>query len=115
MHKLVILIEDSEEWQSGETEWPEFLHLAERMPGLRREAISRVEHSLFGGNFVQMHELFFDSLEDVERALTSPDGRSAGRLLQKMTGGHVALFFADHKEDDLVNIHKFRHPEERTA
>ena len=111
MHKLVILIESSEEWQAAEDLWPEFLHLVERMPGLRRETTSRVESSLLGSNYVLAHELFFDTLADAEGAMASPDGRLAGGLLQRMTGGRVALFFADHKEDDLENILKYRKQE----
>jgi uncharacterized protein (TIGR02118 family) len=116
MHKLVILIEQSEEWQAVEDAWPEFLRRVEEMPGLRREATSRVVQSLFGNSsYTKMHELFFDTLPDVERAMASPQGREAGRLLQRMTGGHLTLFFAEHKEDDLENILKSRHGESKTS
>jgi hypothetical protein len=54
-----------------------------------------------------MHELYFDSLQDLERAMASPQGREAGRLLQQMTSGRLTLFFADHKEDDLKNIRAY--------
>jgi hypothetical protein len=53
-----------------------------------------------------IHELYFDSLDAAQRAMASPHGRSAGQLLQKMTLGRMVLFFADHKEDELENIHK---------
>jgi len=111
MHKLVILIESSEEWQAAEGFWPEFLHLAEGMPGLKRETTSRVERRLLGANYALAHELFFDTLADAEAAMTSSNGRLAGSLLQRMTGGKLALFFADHKEDELENILKYRKPE----
>jgi hypothetical protein len=111
MHKLVILIEASEEWQAGEDTWPEFLHQVESMPGLRRETTSRVDRHLLGAQYVLAHELYFDSLPEAERAMASPQGRLAGGLLQRMTGGKVALFFADHKEDELKNILKYRKPE----
>ena len=109
MHKLVILIEALDDWVSFEDKWPEFLHISEEMPGLRREATSRVERVLYGGqSYVQMHELYFDTLQDMEKALASPQGRAAGQLLQQITGGRVVLFYADHKEDDLANIHKYK-------
>jgi hypothetical protein len=108
MHKLVILIESSSQWSDSEDLWPQFLHLVEGMPALRYEATSRVEQWLFGERkFVQAHELFFDTLTDIEQAMISPQGREAGRLLQQMTGGHVTLFFAEHKEDDLENIRQY--------
>lgn len=113
MHKLVILIEPVEDWAAFEETWPEFLHKVESMPGLRREAISRVEQYLFGDiPYQQMHELFFDSPEQARAAMASPEGREAGRLIQQMTGGRMALFFADHKEDDLENIQRYRRKDE---
>lgn len=107
MHKLVIMIEPLDDWQAFEEGWPQFLHLVERMPGLRREATSRVEAFLYGrGAYAMVHELFFDALPAAQQAMASPEGREAGRLLQEMTGGRMALFFAEHKEDELENIQR---------
>jgi uncharacterized protein (TIGR02118 family) len=109
MHKLVILIERLDDEAALDNAWPQFLHLAERMPGLRRESTSRVEDYLYGSSPVALvHELYFDSLEAAQAAMTSPAGRAAGRLLQAMTGGRMALFFAEHQEDELENIRKFQ-------
>ena len=109
MHKLVILIEPQEDWLRFETEWPAFLHLAEALPGLQREATSRVDAFLYGQSHChQMHELFFDSLASVENALASPEGQAAGKKLQQITGGRMTLFIAEHKEDNLENIRKFK-------
>ena len=109
MHKLVILIEPVADWQAFEKNWPAFLHQAEAMPGLVREATSRVENFLYGERPVALiHELFFRNLEEGQQAMASPPGRAAGRLLQQMTGGHMALFFAEHKEDNLANIRRYR-------
>ncbi len=109
MHKLVILIHSSPSWQEKEDDWPEFLHLAEAMPALRREATSRVERFLYGEPaIVHMHELFFDTLEQAESAMASIQGRQAGALLQRMSGGQMTLFIADHKEDDIANLLKYK-------
>jgi hypothetical protein len=109
MHKLVILIQPSETWRENEENWPKFLRLVESMPGLRRESTSRVENFLFGAAaYIQSHELFFDTLPEAEIALASPQGKAAGKLLQQMTGGNMVLFLADHKEDNLANIQKYR-------
>jgi hypothetical protein len=107
--KVVILIEPPDDPGLFEDRWPEFLHHVEALPGLRREATSRVDHYLFGPlPIFQMHELFFDSFPAAQAALASPAGQNAGRLLQAMTGGRMALFFADHKEDDLANIARYK-------
>ena len=112
MYKLVILIE-STAGMALEENWPQFLHWAERMPGLRREATSHIHRLLYGGQaYALVHELFFDTYADLQRGLVSPAGQQAGRLLQSMTGGRMSLLVADHIEDDLANIRKYRPPEE---
>ena len=109
MYKLVILVESQENWDHFEERWPEFLHLVESLPGLRREATSRVDVFLYGArSYAQMHELFFETRAEAEKALSSTDGQAAGVLLQQMSGGKMTLFFADHREDDLDNIQKHR-------
>jgi len=107
MHKLVILVDLPPEGAAFEEAWPQFLHLSERMPGLQREATSHVEYVLYGDyQPALMHELFFDSLDAVHQAMSSPEGRAAGEVLQRMSGGRLTLLIADHKEDDLENIRK---------
>ena len=109
MYKLVILLEPLDDWDEFEAAWPQFLHLVEKMPGLRREATSRIDKTLFGEKqYAQIHELFFDSPKAAEQALGSPEGQAAGKLLQRITRGQIGLYFADHKEDDMENIRKFR-------
>ena len=114
MHKLVILFESIDDWNAFEEQWPQFLHLAEEMPGLVREATSRVSRFLYGEPvYERMHELFFENYEAAEAAMVSTQGRETGRLLQQMSSGRMNLFLADHKEDDLENIRKYqRQPDE---
>ncbi|UCE00592.1 MAG: EthD family reductase [Chloroflexota bacterium] len=116
MHKLVIMIEEiPNEAQFDET-WPEFLHVSERMPGLVKEATCRVESSLYGSvRPILVHELYFDSLDELRAAMSSPEGRSTGELLQQMTAGRINLFIADHKEDLIENIQSFQHNENNAA
>ena len=109
MHKLVILIKEPDDWAVFDEAWPEFLMYAESMPGLRREVTCRVDSVLYGrSNIALIHELHFDTLKAVQEAMVSSAGRSAGRILQNMTEGRMTLFFADHKEDDIENIRKYR-------
>lgn len=107
MHKLVILVEPLADDAAFDEIWPQFLHIAEKMPGLQRETTSRIDGVLYGRyQCTMMHELYFDSLEVLQEAMKSPQGRTAGELLQKMTAGRLTLLLADHKEDDLENIRK---------
>jgi uncharacterized protein (TIGR02118 family) len=109
MYKLVILIESVIDWSAFDEAWPQFLHLVESMPALRREATCRVDAVLYGEYPVAfIHELYFDTLEDAHKAMASPQGRAAGKLLQEVTRGRMTLFFSDHKQDDIENIQKFK-------
>ncbi len=109
MYKLIILIESTNTAEFQDS-WPRFLHAAESMPGLRREATCRVNQVLFGDlRCALIHELYFDSYPALQSGLASDSGKEAGRLLQVMTGGVVRLLIADHAEDNLENIRKYRH------
>ncbi|MFH1908994.1 MAG: EthD family reductase [Chloroflexota bacterium] len=109
MHKLIILFESPENGravtyhneQAFQLGWQKFLGLAEKMPGLRRETVSRVAQRLFGkpeGGIALIHELLFDSKEALEAAMASPEGQAAGAFLQSFTGGKVVLLIAEHLE-----------------
>lgn len=114
MYKLIILVESTADPSFGDN-WPKFLHQAESIPGLRREATCRVNQVLFGDlPCALIHELYFDSYAALQFGLASIAGKEAGRLLQEMTRGRVRLLLADHTEDDLENILKYRN-EERDA
>jgi len=109
MHKLVIMIQTPEHPDLLEQGWPQVLHLLESMPGLRYETTSRVDSMLFGQPSLDfVHELYFDSRSDLQDAMASPQGREAGRVLQALTAGGLILFMADHKEDNLENIARYR-------
>jgi len=98
MHKLTILFEtDIPGFQAG---WQEFMALAEQIPGLRQEIISRPERLVAGGIGLPglVHDLVFDSRESLEQGLASPQGNAAGQFLQSFTGGRVTLFTAEHLE-----------------
>ena len=111
MHKLVILIDTAAETDEFQQLWPQFLHLAESMPGLQREATSRVSRVLVGGlSCSTIHELFFADAAALQKAMASPVGVQAGQLLQGMTRGRVILLIADHREDEAANLHQYRQP-----
>lgn len=109
MYKLMILIPPSIEDPVSDASWPEFLHAAESMPGLQREATVRVAASLYGAQEVGMlHELFFETLTDLQEAMRSPEGLSAGQIIQQITQGQMTLLIAEHREDDIENLRQHR-------
>jgi len=108
MHKLIILVE-STTTPDFHVFWPRFLHAAENIPGLRREATSRVSQVLYGDiQIALIHELYFESFPALQSGLASASGKAAGRILQEMTAGRVRLLVADHSEDDLDHIRQYR-------
>jgi uncharacterized protein (TIGR02118 family) len=89
--------------------FPQFLDLVEQMPGLIREAHSRVDEVLYGEFPAYMvFELHFDSKDALRKAMASPIGQQAGALLQQMTRGRMSLALAEHLEDDLENIRRYK-------
>lgn len=69
--------------------------LAARMPGLRRMEVARVIGSPMGESpYYLMAELYFDSLADLEAALSSPEGRAAGKDLMGFARDLVSLHIA---------------------
>jgi uncharacterized protein (TIGR02118 family) len=116
MYKLVILIEPQDDASDFDSGWPEFLHHSERMPGLLREATSRVDAVIYGQVPVSfMHELFFESAASAQQAMSSEQGRQAGQILQQITQGRMTLFFADHKEDDIENLRRYHDPDNEAS
>jgi uncharacterized protein (TIGR02118 family) len=108
MYKLIILIE-STTTPEFHVFWPRFLHAAEEIPGLKRESTSRISQVLYGNlQCAMVHELYFDSYASLKAGLSSESGKEAGRLLQEMTSGSVRLLIADHSQDDLENIRKYK-------
>jgi uncharacterized protein (TIGR02118 family) len=102
MYKLVILFLQSYiSPASFSMGWQKFLGLAEQMPGVRKEVVSDPDEIIFGPpnlQFKKMHELYFDSREDLEAALNSDAGQEAGKWLQTFTQGQCVLSISRHME-----------------
>jgi len=81
------------------------MHLSAQLPGLRYETNGEVMTKVFGRqSFKTIHELYFDSMNDIQMALRSPIGQKAGQVLQAITENRVTLLIADHTGDDVTNF-----------
>jgi len=101
MYKLVILFLPPFAWASFEPGWQKFLGLAEKMPGLRKEMVGDIDELVFGPpnmNYKKIHELYFDSRENLEVALKSEEGQKAGQWLHSFTQGRFILMIAKHMQ-----------------
>ncbi len=109
MYKLIILISPQQDSAIFHEQWPRFLRLAEQMPGVVREVTVNPHAHLYGRYRLEMaHELYFDTLKDLETAMLSPVGQAAGSVLQEITGRNVSLIIAEHLEDDLAHIQSLK-------
>ncbi|MBI3359495.1 MAG: EthD family reductase [Chloroflexi bacterium] len=102
MHKLVALFSPPLDITDFETRWAhEFVPLAEKMPGVRRVAVSRVTGGPVGpAPFYLVHEFFFDNRDALVAAMTSPEGVAAAHGLMSFAPDIVTLMFAEHMEED---------------
>lgn len=100
-YKLVILFKQPDDPDELRRRWSEeFVPLAERMPGLRRIAVSHVHGGPAGATpFSLIHELHFDGLMALTTAMASPEGVAAGQCLVRIARDSATLMFAEHQED----------------
>ncbi len=105
MYQLLLLIPLNVDLQTFDEGWPTFLEKAEQMPGLIRESVTRIDRCLFGQNYLQrIYCFYFEDQPALEKALLSPPGEEAGRILHEITGGNLILLNGEVKEDSLDHI-----------
>jgi uncharacterized protein (TIGR02118 family) len=102
MYKLIALFTTPADAGEFEAHWSgEFVPLAEKMPGLRRAVVSRIEGTPAGpAPYYLIHELYFDDRPALESAMASPEGTSAGQTLMSFAANDVTLLLAEHLEDE---------------
>ncbi|CEH30487.1 ethyl tert-butyl ether degradation protein EthD [Aneurinibacillus migulanus] len=70
--------------------------LAEKMPGLRKLEVNKVYGAPMGeSNLHLLAEMYFDNKEDLNAAMTSPEGKAAARDLMGFAGKIVSMHFAE--------------------
>ena len=119
MYKLVIVfLQSFTGAKSFAMGWQKFLGLAEQMPGLRKEVISDPDEVVFGPpnqKYRKVHELFFDSREDLDTALNSEAGQKAGQWLHSFTQGQFVLMISRHMEATPDDFKKEKQEPEESA
>jgi len=103
MYKMIILFEQPLEEALFQENWQKFMGMAEKMPRLRREVVSRIDQLVYskdGKQYNRIHELIFDSRDALEIALRSEPGKMSGKFLQEFTRGRIVIFTSEHLEAD---------------
>lgn len=102
MVKLTILYRTPVNDPTFDERYIKNLALMEKMPGIVRQQANVVLGSPSGQSpYSRILELYFDSMETLDQALTSPQGRAAGLDLMGFAGREVEMIFADVYEDFL--------------
>ena len=101
MYKMIILFEQPIDESAFQQQWQLFMGMAEKMPRLRKEVVSRIDKVVFsrdGKVYDRFHELIFDSRDSLEIALRSREGVTAGKFLQEFTSGRIMIMTSEHQE-----------------
>ena len=105
MYQLLVLIPVSVDINSFDEYWPSFLETAEKMPGLIKESVSRIDQCLYGQNHIRrIYSFSFKDKSSFEQALLSSAGEKAGDIIHEITAGLVILLGGDYQEDSLDRI-----------
>lgn len=101
MVKLLLLFKQPTDESTFESHYVNNLAALERMPGILRRQANMVLGSPMGkSTYYRMLEFYFNSFEDLDAALTSEAGLTAGRQLMQTVGDLVELVFVDVFEDN---------------
>ncbi len=72
------------------------LPLGRKYPGLRRVEITRITGAPLGDvRYYLMAEMYFDSRDAMDTALSSPEGKAVARDLMSFAANDVTIFFGD--------------------
>jgi uncharacterized protein (TIGR02118 family) len=104
VHKLMLLFRRPMDVETFETRWShDFVRAAEKMPEIRRVTVSRINGGLSNATDLHLvHEFYFDNFRSLRRAMASPNGQKAGKILMSFAAETVTLCFAEHWEDDCA-------------
>lgn len=73
--------------------------LVRKMPGLRRLEVARITGAPIGETkYHLMAEMYFDSLDALNAANASPEGKAAARDLMSFAADVVTLFYGEVEE-----------------
>ena len=100
MVKLIALYRKPEDTAAFDKHYDE-IHtpLVKKMPGLRKLEITRIAGSPIGeAKFYLMAEMYFDSMDAINAANASPEGKATARDLMSFAAPLVTLFFGEVKE-----------------
>jgi uncharacterized protein (TIGR02118 family) len=74
----------------------EHIPLAMKMPGLKRSEVSKITGSPMGqSEYYLIAELYFDDMEALKAAMSSPEGKASAKNLMGFAKDIVTMMFAE--------------------
>jgi hypothetical protein len=108
MYQMVIILPAALDINMFDEGWPEFLEMAEQMPGLIQESVTRFDQVLFGEADIQrIYSFSFNDRQSLEQALTTEVGEKAGNILHAISNGNIIILSGDYQTDTLDRINSF--------
>jgi uncharacterized protein (TIGR02118 family) len=78
------------------------LPLIEKVPGLQKTVITRLNRTLMGDSYYLMAEMYFASADALKTGLKSPEMAVAGQNLDSFASGLVTLMIGE-EQDQLIS------------
>ena len=97
MIKLIIMFRKPADAAAFEGSYAtQYVPAANLMPFIKKTAVARVMGAPKGeAPYYLMHEMYFEDMAEVNQALNSPEGRSAGTVLMSFAREIVSIMFAE--------------------
>ena len=84
----------------------EHVPLAEKLPGLRGMSVVKLQKNLMGGDvpIYMIAELAFDSVDALNAALASPEGKAAGANIMGFAGKYIKMYVAEEQTNQTAGV-----------
>lgn len=74
------------------------LPLIEKVPGIQKTVITRINRTIMGEGYYIMAEMYFADAEALKAGMRSPEMAAAGENLSSFASGLVTLMFGEESE-----------------
>jgi uncharacterized protein (TIGR02118 family) len=77
------------------------LPLIEKVPGIQKTVVTRINRTVMGDGYYMMAEMYFADADALKAGMRSPEMAAAGENLNAFAGGLVTLMFGQEQDSIL--------------
>jgi uncharacterized protein (TIGR02118 family) len=97
--KLIALYQHPADMEAfDEAYFKTHLPLIEKVPGIQKTVITRINRTVMGDGFYLMAEMYFASADALKAGMRSPEMAAAGENLNSFAGGLTTLMFGEEQD-----------------